>query len=120
MTSIAEIGNVNGSSTAISRWATFGPYYAMFPIDFAFEIVDKHSDVGDFLIDPFAGRFSSVFAGAALGRNSVGIEINPVGWLYGKVKAHPSQQEAVLNRLLEIYKLRNRYSKAALKQTEFF
>ena len=58
-------------------------YYAMFPLEFAFEVVNTYSQEGDCIIDPFAGRCSSVYAGAVLGRNSWGIEINPVGWLYG-------------------------------------
>jgi hypothetical protein len=34
---------INGHSTAESRWARIGPYYAMFPLDFAFNIVEKYS-----------------------------------------------------------------------------
>ena len=63
MTTLAEIGNIRGNSNAVTRWAKFGPYYAMFPIDFAFDVVSKYSKKGDYIIDPFAGRFSSVYAG---------------------------------------------------------
>ena len=77
---------VKGFKTAESRWSRFGPYYAMFPVDFAFNVVKKYSKPGDFIIDPFAGRSSSIFAGGVLGRHSLGIEINPIGWLYGSVK----------------------------------
>ena len=41
MQTIADIGNLKGSSNAVTRWATFGPYYAMFPIDFAFEVIEN-------------------------------------------------------------------------------
>ena len=34
---------VRGFSTPESRWARFGPYYAMFPLEFAFEVVEKYS-----------------------------------------------------------------------------
>ena len=109
MTTLAEIGNIRGSSNAITRWAKFGPYYAMFPIDFAFKTVEKYSKKGDYIIDPFAGRFSSVFAGGVLGRHSTGIEINPLGWLYGKTKLNPTKEKKVQKRLKEIYELRNEY-----------
>jgi len=56
--------------TAESRWARFGPYYAMFPVEFAFDVVEKYSNEGDYIIDPFAGRGSSIYAGGILGRNS--------------------------------------------------
>ena len=65
-----------GFKTAEGRWARFGPYYAMFPLEFAFEVVDKYSKKGDYIIDPFAGRCSSIYAGGVLERNSLGIEIN--------------------------------------------
>jgi DNA modification methylase len=111
---------VKGQRTAESRWAKFGPYYAMFPIDFAFKVVKRYSRKGDFILDPFAGRGSSIFAGGVLERNSLGIEINPVGWLYGSTKLNPAEQQLVLNRLAGIYKLRNRYTKSIEKLPEFY
>ena len=100
---------IKGYITPESRWARFGPYYAMFPLDFAFDVVEKYSNEGDFIIDPFAGRCSSIYAGGVLGRHSLGIEINPVGWLYGTVKLHPAEKKEVVDRLLEIYTMRNEY-----------
>ena len=111
---------IKGHSTAESRWARFGPYYAMFPVDFAFEIVETHSKKGDYIIDPFAGRCSSIFAGAVLGRNSLGIEINPVGWLYGMIKLRPADKEDVVNRLLDIYNKRDEYAMELNNMPEFY
>lgn len=91
-----------GLSTAIERWAGLGPYYAMFPVDFAFDVVRTYSGLGDAVLDPFAGRASSVYAAAASGRTGYGIEINPVGWLYGRVKLHPASKQRVLVRIKEI------------------
>lgn len=110
---------VQGFRTAEARWARFGPYYAMFPIDFAFDVVKKYSNEGDFIIDPFAGRGSSIYAGSVLGRTSLGIEINPVGWLYGSVKLNPADETEVKTRLLEIYSRRNEYSRT-IKQLPVF
>ena len=111
---------IKGFKTAESRWARFGPYYAMFPIDFAFKVVEEYSKEGDFILDPFAGRCSSIYAGGVLGRNSLGIEINPVGWLYGSVKLHPADKDAVIDRLLEIYSKRSYYNRAIEKMDEFY
>lgn len=47
---------LNGYSIAEARWARYGPYYAMFPLEFAFDVVNKYSKEGDFILDPFAGR----------------------------------------------------------------
>jgi DNA modification methylase len=92
----------------------------MFPVEFAFEVVQKYSQKGDYIMDPFAGRGTSVYAGGVLGRHSLGIEINPVGWLYGKVKLYPAQKEKVISRLCEIYAKRNFYSRRIEKMPEFY
>jgi len=118
MIAVEEI--YKGFRTAEARWARFGPYYAMFPLEFAFDVVNKYSKAGDYIIDPFAGRCSSIYAGGVLGRNSLGIEINPVGWLYGSVKLQPADKEDVIDRLLEIYGKRNYYNRAIEKMPEFF
>ena len=109
-----------GFKTAESRWARFGPYYAMFPVDFAFDVINKYSNEGDYILDPFAGRSTSIYAGGVLGRHSLGVEINPVGWLYGSVKLKPAEKEDVENRLFEIYGKRNYYSRAIEKMPEFY
>lgn len=116
-----EIENITkGFKTAEARWSRFGPYYAMFPVDFAFDVVNKYSKKGDYILDPFAGRSSSIYAGGVLGRHSLGIEINPVGWLYGNVKLNPANKVDVINRLLEIYGKRNYYNRAIEKMPEFY
>jgi hypothetical protein len=111
---------VKGFKTPEARWARFGPYYAMFPVDFAFKVVEQYSRRGDFILDPFAGRCSSIYAGGILGRHSLGIEINPVGWLYGSVKIQPAEKDEVIDRLLEIYGKRNYYNRAIDDMPEFY
>lgn len=88
--------------TAYSRWSGVGPYYAMFPINFVDRVIDIYTKPGDWIFDPFAGRASSVFSGASRGRPSIGIEINPVGWLYGQTKISVACMENVKSRLAEI------------------
>lgn len=101
MTQVFYVGK-NRLSTPVGRWASVGPYYAMFPIPFAFEVVEKHCPPGGAVLDPFAGRASSIYAAVATGRYGCGIEINDVGWLYGKAKLEPANEEAVLKRNREI------------------
>jgi hypothetical protein len=108
-------------TTPIGRWAGVGPYYAMFPVSFAFDVVNRYSRPGEWIIDPFAGRFSSAFAAATSERHGVGIEINPVGWLYGQVKLNPSSQEAVEQRLREVCRYARWFGKRSRnKLPEFF
>ena len=120
MHTLTDIGNIKGNSTAETRWAKFGPYYAMFPIDFAFKVINEYSKAEDYIIDPFAGRFSSVYAGGVLGRHSVGIEISPIGWLYGNTKLSPAPKENVKDRLLDIYSQSHDFTAQAENMSEFF
>jgi hypothetical protein len=91
--------------TAYDRWSGVGPYYAMFPLGFVNKVVKDFTRVGQRILDPFAGRASSVFAGAANGRPSIGIEINPVGWIYGNTKLAPATAENVEARIDEVIQI---------------
>lgn len=107
-------------STAEARWAAVGPYYAMFPQRFAFEKIVAFTRPGGRVLDPFAGRGTSIYYAAALGRTGLGIEINPVGWLYGHVKLSPAPQHKVESRLTELSLLAESYRAESEKMSEFF
>lgn len=115
-----NLQNLQGYHTAESRWSRFGPYYAMFPFEFAVDVINKYSETGGTILDPFAGRCSSIYAGGVSGRESLGIEINPVGWIYGTTKIQPSNKNLVKKRLLEIYQLRSNYYKKIELMHEFY
>jgi len=109
-----------GYSHAESRWARLGPYYAMFPMEFACNVISDYSNQGDYVLDPFAGRGSGTFAAAALARKTYGIEINPVGWLYSTTKLFPAPKRDVLERLKEIVDESEKYKSDASSMNEFY
>lgn len=51
---------------------------APYPLEFAERIIRMFSFVGDTVLDPFLGTGTSSIAAAKWGRNSVGIEVDPV------------------------------------------
>lgn len=106
--------------TAADRWAGVGPYYAMFPVSFADSVVARFTAPGDVVLDPFAGRGTSVFSAAVQGRVGVGIELNPVGWIYAKTKLSPASQEAVAERLESLGKRAERIPSMPDNLPEFF
>lgn len=113
--------NFRSFDNPVGRWAAVGPYYAMFPLEFAFDIINRYSQKDDFIFDPFAGRGSSIFAGGVLQRKSLGIEINPVGWVYSQAKINTAtDKKKVIDRLKEIYELRNDYKAEAKELPEFY
>jgi hypothetical protein len=106
--------------TAEGRWAGFGPYYAMFPTQFAKSVVARFSLPGQLVLDPFAGRGTAVFSAATQNRYGIGIEINPVGWVYSRTKLNPAPSDAVLARTKEIWSRRHRHRGAAQTLPKFF
>ncbi|MBE2196008.1 MAG: site-specific DNA-methyltransferase [Anaerolinea sp.] len=113
--------NKNRLSTALGRWMGIGPYYAMFPISFTYEVVQRFCPPGGSVLDPFAGRASSIYAASTTGRFGLGIEINKVGWLYGRVKLDPAPLEDVLKRHHQIGKSAAHLGARRLKELpEFF
>jgi len=120
MMQVFHVGK-NRLSTPVGRWASVGPYYAMFPIPFAFDIVGEYCPVGGAVLDPFAGRGSSIYAAVATGRYGCGIEINEVGWLYGKAKLEIASEASVLERNEAISRQSEEISDAEIDELpEFF
>ena len=106
--------------TAADRWAGVGPYYAMFPVDFANRVVQRYTRRGDGVLDPFAGRGTAVFSAAAADRRAVGVEVAPVGYVYGRTKLSPAPRDSVLDRLHELRTRAPAYDDAAEDLPEFF
>lgn len=116
-----NIKDIRSRSTSIGRWSAIGPYYAMFPLEFAFEVIQKYTNLGDFILDPFAGRGTTLYMGGVLGRKCDGIEINPLGWLYSYVKLNPAKNKnQVINRLKEIINFSEKYKDEAFRMPVFY
>jgi len=107
-------------SRAADRWVGMGPYFAMFPAKFADQVVARYSRAGDTILDPFAGRGTSVFSAAVAGRSAIGVEVNPVGWIYSQTKLNPAPKELVLARMKEVAACSARCSKDAAALPPFF
>lgn len=114
------MGESRSFGTAAERWSGVGPYYAMFPVTFANAVIGEYTEPGDTVLDPFAGRGTAPFSAATLGRVGIGIELNPVGWVYGATKLRPAPEADVVARLQEIADERYRFRLAARRLPEFF
>src|SRR5688572_14468088 len=107
-------------ATAAARWAGVGPYYAMFPVAFADDVVLGTTRTGDCVLDPFAGRGTAIFSAAVHGRHGIGVELNPVGWIYARTKLDPASEVNVLHRLAAIGRSADQYQAAAAALPPFF
>lgn len=114
------MGDSSGKfGTAESRWAGVGPYYAMFPVGFADHVIERYTSPGATVLDPFAGRGTAIFSAATKGRIGMGIELNPVGWVYSQAKLHAATKDDVIQRVHEIGRLAAR-RKSQPRLPEFF
>jgi len=105
---------------AASRWAGVGPYYAMFPVAFADEVIDTYTRPGDVVLDPFAGRGTAIFSAVTQNRSAIGIEINPVGYVYAKTKLSPASHHDVELRLDDLGERAAQFKKEAAFLPRFF
>lgn len=93
------------SGSAEGRWSSLGPYYAMFPIEFARWVVERFCPKGGVVLDPFCGRGTVPYVSMVSDRLSIGCDVNPVAWLYSKTKTDPHHKlDDVLNRVENISK----------------
>ncbi len=64
-------------------------YPAMFIPQLARKIILAYSEPGETVLDIFSGSGSTLVESALMGRNAIGIEINPLANLIGRVKTTP-------------------------------
>ncbi len=106
-------------NTATHRWYAFGRYYAMFPPSFAYDAIKGLTHAGEKVLDPFCGRGNGPFTATVLGRPAVGIDVNPIAWLYTAAKFRPAtDSDQVLTRLEEIGRSRRPEDKRGRNQFE--
>src|ERR1700687_215506 len=107
-------------STAARRWAGIGPYYAMFPSAFCDSVIEKYCSKGDTILDPFAGRGTALYSAATAGRHALGMEVNPVGWIYSRTKLSPAEKDEVDEKVVRLQAVAHRYSQRARDLPVFF
>ena len=91
----------------------------MFPPQFARDAILNLTDPDDLVLDPFCGRGNAPFAATVLGRDSFGIDVHPLAWLWTVVKLAPEPDpERLLQRLMEIGQTARRQDRAGRTQFE--
>ena len=82
----------------------FHPYPARMIPQIARRLIERYSKPGDLVLDPFCGSGSVLVECRLLGRNSIGIDINPLALILAKAKTmpiDPSILKEFWNRLKE-------------------
>lgn len=83
-----------------SRWGhsmhTMCSYYGMFPAKVAHYFIQRHTDPGDLVVDPFSGRGTTGLQARVTGRRAIANDLNPLAFVLSRAKAQsPSWDEAM-------------------------
>ena len=75
----------------------------MFPVGFVRMVVEGLTSPGEAVLDPFCGRGTVPFVSQAIDRAALGIDLNPVAWVFSKVKTSPETSiDALWGRLEDV------------------
>lgn len=80
------------------------PYFTMFPLEVHFGILSRHSKQGETVLDPFAGRGTTLYAGRLLGLHAFGIDSSAVAIAISAAKlanTTPGRVVAAAKRILD-------------------
>ena len=93
--------SVPNTKSPLMRLNTACPYYTMFPLDFP--LSHLHEAPKDaWVLDPFCGRGTTLFASRLLGLNCVGIDSNPTATAIAAAKLSNASAQTVIKLAREI------------------
>lgn len=85
-----------------NRLHSLCPYFAMFPEDFARKQIEAFTKEGDYVLDPFCGRGTTLLQALLMRRNAAALDVNPVAYCVSAAKAKVPSLDSVFLVLKEL------------------
>ncbi|MFC7028207.1 DNA methyltransferase [Halomicroarcula sp. GCM10025710] len=77
-------------------------YMGMFPASLPHYFIQKLTDEGDVVLDPFSGRGTAPLQACVDGRVGVGNDLNPMAYVLTRAKVDPPSAESVHQRIEDL------------------
>jgi DNA modification methylase len=109
-----ERGSIDGGTTSAGdlwhsvspRWGhsmhTMCSYHGMFPAKVAHHFIERYSEVGDLVLDPFSGRGTTPLQARVDGRRAICNDLNPLAYVLSRSKIDPPSWETANGFLDEL------------------
>ena len=104
-------------------------YMASFPPKLPHYFIDRFTEIGDIVLDPFSGRGTTPTEACLMGRVGIGSDLNPIAYTLTKAKIQQPKKESLISRLSSLKfnfmpqntvdvpdKIRMLYSEATIQQ----
>jgi DNA modification methylase len=94
-------------------------YPAKFIPQIVARLVEKYTNEGDLIVDPFGGCGTTLVEAKVMGRPSIGVDINPVAVLITKAKITPINPQKIEKAFISLKAILNTYGdKTIIKAPE--
>lgn len=88
------------------RWGhsmhTMCSYHGMFPAKLAHYFIQRYTQPGDTVLDPFSGRGTTPLQARVEGRETISNDLSPLAYVLTRAKAAPPSWTAVTRRVAEL------------------
>ena len=77
-------------------------YHGMFPARLVHYFLQRYTEPGDLVIDPFGGRGTTSLQARVEGRRSISNDLSPLGYVLSAAKANPPSWDAMMKYLARL------------------
>jgi len=89
-------------SRDFDTWHSMCSYLGAFPPSLASYFIKAFTNEGDYVMDPFSGRGTTILESRILNRNCIASDLNPIALALSNAKNHDFKQEDILRRISEL------------------